>query len=147
MWMVILTITFCSLTKGYWTPYVYRQLHVLFWISQSTYFGIRFHFLLIWVPHGNSETYICIIYKSTVQMSICAKKKICTTNRWNMCGLQLEHGLRINAGPLPLPPDFGVQAKYSVELRFAVVPTATAWQSLTLIHVLLQIRQTYWCIA
>jgi hypothetical protein len=62
-----------------------RQLHILFPVSQSTYIGIHFQLLLVWVLYGNLKTCGWIIYTCIFQMGICAntinafKKKNYTT--------------------------------------------------------------------
>lgn len=51
------TITFSLSTE----VILYKQLHILLGVSESTYFGIHLQLLLVWIPHENFEKYSWMI--------------------------------------------------------------------------------------
>jgi hypothetical protein len=98
MRMIILTITFCLLIKGYWPMHALRTT-ITYPLSSITICTFRYQFT---VALGMSPTRNILntqFYKYIVQMSICANTT-CTLNKR--------------------------EEKDSIHLGFAVLPTDTA---------------------
>jgi hypothetical protein len=128
-WMIILTVTFSSLRNNYWTACALQTNNnstLFFGTSQSAYFGIHFQLLLVWVQHGNFETYIVKSYnKCTILMSrpTCANTthtlKYIFRHRDSNLQTWSSHQRQSPTMPTGLRGNKSNQPKYSCHLCFA----------------------------